>query len=140
MTATNLETRVLNLLEANTALAAVVGTSIYWPYFPAKPVLPGIAFEIVSGTGSAAQPMRQFTIEAHCYAATPLAARNLYELMRRAMIGLLSAPQAHQDTLRTYGIVSVLEEQEGQPGIDPIGNDKGTPYVVAFFAVTVADE
>jgi len=132
-------TRVQNLLEANGPLVAVVGSDIYWPYFPATPPLPGVCFFAQPGGGSRARPLREISIQVHCYAATALAARELYELLRTAMIGTPSDPHDHQNTLRTHGIVSISEEQDGQDLVDETGHDKGTPYVLGFFTIILSD-
>ncbi|KKM07650.1 hypothetical protein LCGC14_1731850 [marine sediment metagenome] len=140
MTATPPEKRVLDLLEANAGVAAIVGTDVYTPNFPAAPTLPGIIFFVQTGNSLSTIGLRNVSIQTHCYESRSLLARTLHEAVRTAFLGDFTDQAAHQALLRTFDISLIEEEQEGQVlPFDPDGPDKGTPVMLGFWTVWFLD-
>ena len=147
MTATPPEKRILDLLEADAGVAAIVGTDIYTPNFPAAPTLPGIAFFVQTGNSLSTIGLRNVSIQTHCYGDPENAtvggsedARNLHEAVRTAFLGDFTDQVAHHALLGTFDISLIEEEQEGQPlPFDPDGPDKGTPVMLGFWTVWFLD-
>ena len=140
MTATAPEKRILDLLEADAGVSAIVGTDIYTPNFPAAPTIPGIIFFVQAGASSSITGLRSVSIQTHCYAARSLLARTLHEAVRTAFLGDFTDQAAHHAVLRGFDISLIQEEQEGQPlPFDPDGPDKGTPVMLGFWTVWFLD-
>ena len=153
MTTNPPEVRIRNLLKANAGVSAIVGTDIYYPYFPADAVLPGIIFfenDDVSGGGKSLSNigLRNITIQTQCYASNvggsasgARKARTLHEAVRTAFLGDFTDDVAHIALLRdTFAISLIQEEQEGQPlPVDPDGPDKGTPVRLGFWTIWFLD-
>ena len=140
MTATPPEKRILDLLEADAGVAAIVGTDIYTPNFPDAPVLPGIIFFVQAGSSSSITGLRSVSIQTHCYQSRTLLARTLHEAVRTAFLGDFANQAAHHTLLKTFTISLIEEELEGQPlPFDPDGPDKGTPVMLGFWTVWFLD-
>lgn len=90
----HVETAIVAILEANTAVAAIVGRGkaarVYPGVIPVGGELPAITFQRIAaeraegldGTGSLAWPRVQLT----CWAGTYLAARDLFAAVRDALL------------------------------------------------------
>ena len=150
MTATPPEKRILDFLEADAGVATIVGTDIFTPNFPDDAVIPGIIFfdqgaTGASGTGGGGRSfsnigLRNISIQTHCYAARSILARTLHEAVRTAFLGDFSDRAAQDALLRTFNLVLIEEEQEGQTlPFDEDGPDKGTAVMLGFWTIWFLD-